>query len=94
MWIPVFPEEDPNSWKGEIPRYPDQKAPGGIDVYEFGKPITIENWEINAELRHPATVLTGDVVDHPYLCQFASNCDPLFASNVDPSGAWDLGLSM
>jgi uncharacterized protein YjbJ (UPF0337 family) len=28
------------------------------------------------------------------VCQFASNCDPLFASNVDPSGAWDLGLSM
>jgi Ca2+-binding RTX toxin-like protein len=27
-------------------------------------------------------------------CQFASNCDPLFASNRDPSGAWDLGLSM
>ena len=27
-------------------------------------------------------------------CQFASNCDPLFASNVDPFGAWDLGLSM
>jgi hypothetical protein len=27
-------------------------------------------------------------------CQFASNCDPLFASNRDPSCAWDLGLSM
>ena len=30
---------------------------------------------------------------HPE-CQFASNCDPLFASNRDPSCARDLGLSM
>jgi transposase len=28
------------------------------------------------------------------ICQIASNCDPLFASNRDPSCAWDLGLSM
>jgi hypothetical protein len=45
-------------------------------------------------LGNPAMMIDPNTHPAETSCQFASNCDPLFASNRDPSGAWDLGLSM
>ena len=52
-----------------------------------------ENFEVDV-LPEYAMQEIRDSIATKVRCQFASNCDPLFASNRDPSGAWDLGLSM
>src|SRR5271170_795587 len=69
-------------WRARLHRRDDQLSAGEVDAIELaliGEPRHLLDFAVE---RRPAA---GEIAFH--VCQIASNCDPLFASNRAPSPA-------
>lgn len=65
-------------------------GPGILDeVVDFSQPLTESGGGESGDDGGNDEIVTYRVGGLLPVCQFASNCDPLFASNHDPSGDRD-----